>query len=107
MLCSHERGKFSLRSYEKYLSGQKCNNNSLRMQRALCYFHFCLPSRLASNIFKVIDGWMDDAIFVIFNSISVISGRWLGDNKRLEPRFAVRKISALSGTGTQDTRSIG
>ena len=58
----------------------------------LCYFHFCLPSRLASNIFKVIEGWMDDAIFVIFNSISVISRRWLGDNKRLEPRLRLERF---------------
>ena len=29
-------------------------------------------------------GWMDDLRFyVLFNSISVISGQWVGDNERL------------------------
>ena len=33
---------------------------------------------------RVIDGWMDDMRFyVLFNSISVISGRWKVDNERL------------------------
>ena len=36
------------------------------------------------NLDYSIDGWMDDLRFyVIFNSISVISGRCLGDNERL------------------------
>ena len=38
----------------------------------------------------VIDGWMDDAILCLFNSFSVISGRWADDNERLcamEPRL--------------------
>ena len=30
------------------------------------------------------DGWMDDLLFyVLFNSVSVISGRWEVDNERL------------------------
>ena len=33
---------------------------------------------------KAIDGWMDDLQFyVLFNSITVISGRWEVDNERL------------------------
>ena len=44
-----------------------------------------------------IDGWMDDLRFyVLFNSISVISGRCLGDNERLlcnGTSFTVEKIS--------------
>ena len=39
------------------------------------------------------DGWMDDMSFYVhFNSISVISGRWAGDNERLcaiEPLYYV------------------
>ena len=30
------------------------------------------------------DGWMDDLLFyILFNSVSVISGRWEVDNERL------------------------
>ena len=29
------------------------------------------------------DGWMDDLLYVLFNSISVIAGRCLDDNVRL------------------------
>ena len=36
------------------------------------------------NSFHRMDGWMDDLRFyVLFNSISVISGRWLAVNERL------------------------
>ena len=42
------------------------------------------------------DGWMDDLRFyVLFNSISVISGRCLGDNERLcamELRLRMRRF---------------
>ena len=34
-------------------------------------------------LYQRLDGWMDDAIFVLFNSISVISGQCLDDNERL------------------------
>ena len=43
------------------------------------------------------DGWMDDVQFhVLFNSISVISGRCLDDNEKAvcnETPFTVEKIS--------------
>ena len=42
------------------------------------------------------DGWMDDLQFkVLFNSISVISGRYLGDFERLcafEPRLRLERF---------------
>ena len=45
---------------------------------------------------KCIDGWMDDLRFyVLFNSISVISGRCLDDNERLcamELRLRLRRF---------------
>ena len=34
--------------------------------------------------FQSLHGWMDDIQFyVLFNSISVISGQWVGNNERL------------------------
>ena len=42
------------------------------------------PPPTPSGPSRVIDGWMDDMRFyVLFNSISVISGRWKVDNERL------------------------
>ena len=42
------------------------------------------------------DGWMDDLQFyVLFNRISVISGRWVDVNERLcamEPRLRLRRV---------------
>ena len=42
------------------------------------------------------NGWMDDLKFnVLFNSISVISGRWVDDNERLcamEPLLRLRRF---------------
>ena len=44
---------------------------------------------------------MDDLRFyVLFNSISVISGRWAGDNERLcamEPRLRLKRSSPQAG----------
>ena len=48
-----------------------------------------------------LDGWMDPLRFcVLFNSISVISGRCSDDNERLcamEPRLRFEKISPRTG----------
>ena len=42
------------------------------------------------------DGWMDDLRFyVLFNSISVISGRWADDSERpcaIKPRLGLRRF---------------
>ena len=42
-----------------------------------------------------VDGWMDDLRFyVLFNSVSVISGRWTDDNERLcamGPRLRLKR----------------
>ena len=49
-----------------------------------------------ASLLPLLKGWMDDLRFyVLFNSISVISGRWEVDNERLyvmEP-FTVEKNS--------------
>ena len=54
---------------------------------------------------------MDDLRFyVLFNSISVISGRWADDNERLcamEPPFTVEKISPRAGIDLGTARSVG
>ena len=58
------------------------------MGRAIC---LSLPDKKTSA-----DGWMDDLRFyVLFNSISVISGRCLDDNERLcarELRLRLRRF---------------
>ena len=47
------------------------------------------------------DGWMDDSLFYgLFNSISVISGRWAGDNETLfamKPCLQLRRIRLERG----------
>ena len=51
------------------------------------------------------DGWKHDLRFkALFNIISVISGRWLGDNERVcdGTLFTVGKISASSRTQALD-----
>ena len=56
------------------------------------------------------DGWMDDLRFyVLFNSISVISGQWVGDNERLcaMELFTVVKISPQVGIKLGTPRSVG
>ena len=57
------------------------------------------------------DGWMDDLQFyVLFNSISVISGRWADDNESLcamEPRFLVEKILHQMELELATARSVG
>ena len=50
--------------------------------------HFYVMCRLGRDF---LDGWMGDfRFYVLFNSFSVISGGWLGDDERLcatEPRL--------------------
>ena len=58
-----------------------------------------------SSCFTVcINGWMDDLRFyVLFNSISVISGRWADDNERLcamEPRLRLRRFRLERGSNS-------
>ena len=49
-----------------------------------------------------LDGWMDDLRFyVLFNSVSVISGRWAGDNERLcamKPRLRLGRFRLEQGS---------
>ena len=56
------------------------------------------------------DGWLDDLRFyVLFNSISVISGRWAGDNERLcamEPRLRLRRSRLRWGIELGTARSV-
>ena len=57
------------------------------------------------------DGWMDDLrSYVLFYCISVISGRWLGDNERLrsmEPRLRLEKFPPQAGLESGTARSDG
>ena len=57
------------------------------------------------------DGWMDDLRFyVLFNSISVISGRWADDNDRLcamELRLRLKRSSPRAGLELTTARSVG
>ena len=57
------------------------------------------------------DGWMDGLRFYVdVNSISVISGRSVGDNKRLyamEPRFCLKRSSPQVGLEPGSARSAG
>ena len=56
-------------------------------------------------------GWMNNLQFyVIFNSISVISGRWPGDNKRLcaiESRLRLKRSVPLAMLEPGTARSVG
>ena len=52
----------------------------------------------------VVVGWMDDLPFyVLFNSISVISGQWADDNERLcamEPCLRLRRFRLRRGSNS-------
>ena len=56
----------------------------------------CILLYICSKFHENIDGWMDDLLFyVLFNSISVVSGRCLDDNERLcamEFRLRLRRF---------------
>ena len=50
---------------------------------------------------------MGDLRYVLFNSISVISGRWAGDNERLcamEPRLRLNKSPSQTGLEPESYR---
>ena len=57
------------------------------------------------------DGWMDDLRFyVLFNSISVISGQWADDNDRLcemKPRLRLKRSSPRAGLELTTASSVG
>ena len=57
------------------------------------------------------NGWMDDLRFhVLFNSISVISGRWLGDHERLsamKPHLRLDGYPPQAGLEPGTARSVG
>ena len=67
--------------------------------------------RLTDRPDMTLDGWMDDLRFyVLFNSISVISGRWADDNERLcamEPRLRLKRSSPQAGLELTTARSVG
>ena len=49
-------------------------------------------------------------LYLFFNSISVISGRWAGDNEKLcpmEPSLRLERSQPRAGIGPRTTRSIG
>ena len=55
-----------------------------------------------------VDGWMDETILRLFNSILVISGRWAGDNERLcavKPNLRLKISPPKAGLESVDKRS--
>ena len=54
---------------------------------------------------------MDDLqFFILFNSIAVISGPWMGDNNRLcvvEPRLRLKRSPSQAGLEPRTARSVG
>ena len=68
-------------------------------------------SRTKSFVFSSCKYWMDDLRFyILFNSISVISGRWTDDNERLctmESRLRLRAlVSTIYITDAQSSEQI-
>ena len=63
----------------------------------------CPLSPLSTSLWET-DGWMDDMRFyVLFNSISVISGQWKVDNERLcavELRLWLRRFRLERGSNS-------
>ena len=54
------------------------------------------------------NGWMDELRFyVIFNSISVVSGRWLADNEMLCAMEPINIINILSPIGSGGGGGVG
>ena len=58
-----------------------------------------------------LDGWMDDLRFyILFNSISIISGQWVGDNERMyaiKPNLQLKSSPPQAGLDTRTARSVG
>ena len=58
-------------------------------------------SGLFCRFYSIFDGWMDDLQFyILFNYISVISGRWVDANERLsamEPHLRLRRFRLERG----------
>ena len=53
---------------------------------------------------------MDDLLYILFNSVSVISGRWADDNERLcamEPRLRLKRFPPQAGIEPGTARSVG
>ena len=51
--------------------------------------------------------WMDDCDFTTFNTISVISGRWVDDNERLcamEPNLRLKRSTPQAGLQDKTAR---
>ena len=65
---------------------------------------------ISKNMFSLQDRWMDDLQFyILFNSITAISGQWADDNERLcaiEPHM-VEKILPQAELKPGTARSVG
>ena len=71
----------------------------------ICFFSLLIHGKCYSPIL-CIDGWMDNLrLYVLFNSISVISGRWADDKERL---YAMNPVTAemISPRAGLDTGSL-
>ena len=65
---------------------------------------------MCCSTFHTMDGWMEDLrLYVLFNSILVISGRWLDDNERLcamELRLRLERFLSQAGIEPSPARSV-
>ena len=73
--------------------------------------HYRLRMYENNNVNTASNRWMDDLRFyVLFNSISVISGRWADDNERLcaeESRLQLRRFRLEWARTVRTARSVG
>ena len=88
-------------------------NNSAKNVGGVTVVNLCTSSSHALYFYQVLWNylklyqsyrWMDDLWFyVLFNNISVISGRWTDDNERLcatEPRLRLRRFRLERGSNS-------
>ena len=61
-----------------------CTKTTMQQQQQLIYFGNMYVHLLGTAKLAITQNLMDDLRFyVLFNNISVISGKWVGDNERL------------------------
>ena len=77
------------------------------------FYHFkhILSPQVNGSVHKLYGRWKDGlGFYVIFNSSSVISGRYVGDNERLcatKPRVRLKRSSSQAGLEPGTARSAG
>ena len=91
-----------------HLSGELNLPNSLRL--ALILLALCKACTIDGKMEMVLNRWIDDwQFYVLFNRISVISGRWADDNERLcamEPHLGLKRPSPHARLKLKNARSV-